>query len=395
MSRLAAGEKVQLEPGYEQAYAQWAEQNNEVRYQWGPAKCTEEFEASLEKTVHEQLLGLIEQKAPTEEEKKNLQELENRGQLLLVSTDEGKTFDQFLTPKEVAQANPLNYRVLSPTFRSVTTNLKEVLEEQTLLHVVATLKENFKAPNGSQKELWTIEDAFINKGVVHVKIKQAIFANTEASENEQYHEVEVQVEQGTDGPLLYNLIDEKGKKKKTVSEDNLSHEYGQAQPDQLLNIKPEDLLLQQTIRLQKEVSEDEDKEKIYAAALSTWAAMEGMKHATAEQQAAELAAIQNNKQGELKVPVVTNVMNNKAVVAERNNAQNHEHHEQERSRQAKKMSGEIQRQSRATQIAQKNKLNATQKSLLKGTGLAASIGAGLFGLLTGTTLFVTHITLFT
>jgi len=112
------------------------------------------FAKFTEQNVRSKMNGLIKgdpQKA----------QLAARGQLLLASLDKGKTFDQLIGPEQVSKADPLEYTLLSPTLRSETTNLQEVLDEQTLLHVQSNLVENGFVVNAGQ----------ISRGLIRLEVE--------------------------------------------------------------------------------------------------------------------------------------------------------------------------------------------------------------------------------
>ena len=127
------GEPLNLEPGYAEAYVAWEAENKELLYKLSAEERTQSFADYLQIYVHDELIKLVH----TDEEK----ELANRGELLLVSRDGGAHFDSFLTPKEQAEVKATDYTVLSPTFRSATTNFKELREEQTYLTAITKLRD--------------------------------------------------------------------------------------------------------------------------------------------------------------------------------------------------------------------------------------------------------------
>ena len=303
-----------LEAPYAQAYAEFAEENKAVLYTWGKEEVTQRFSEHLSKKVEKELLVLIDARPVDEAKKKELITLAKRQQLLLVSTDEGKTFDQFLTLQEARQAQPLNYTIKSPTFRNSTTNLVEVVEEQTLLYVVKNMNENFTALNGAEKTIWSVKNAVLKNGVVQVEVNRTA-SNVEA-EDANNLKYEVVVDQEATRPFDYKQIDKNGKEKH-ISETQLFEEYGEAQEDKSLQ-RPTQEAVTRGLVMQSSKN-NPAAGALLATGLTMLAMQEAKHHASPEQRAREAAAL---AQASIEQPLmhreggaVPNVMAAKAAMA--------------------------------------------------------------------------------
>jgi len=378
MERVVRGESVQLEPGYAEAYATWSEENKNILYQWSAEDRTQHFSIYLQNKVEQDLLKLVN----TEE----LKGLAKRGQLLLVSTDGGKTFDKFLTPKEAKTAVPTEYQVLSPTFRSTTTDLNEVLAEQLLLHVVATLQENFKSPNGSEKELWKVENASLKKGVVHVEVVRNFYqSEIVQDENGMRFAMEVDMDQPATIPLAYERINAKGGKK-NIPETQLPEEYGEAQLDSTLQFPTQ--------------KNDAGLGLAMGTGFAVLAAQGAAGHISVDQRAKEAAAFAGMSMAQPLAGLAGSVAGGVNVVAAKaamaahfarqsQALQDAQTRESKRIEDSKKRRKVVQEQTENVEETKKAGFTASQKTLAKGVGAVAGIAGGFVAALTGSTLFVT------
>lgn len=366
-----------MEPGYAEAYAVWENENKEILYRLSPEERTQSFADFLEKEVHDRLVDLIDGK-------KELMELANRGQMLLASTDGGKTFDTFLTPEDDDKINPTDYLLLSPSFRSATTNLREVREEQSLIHAVSKLRDQH----------FLVERAWLDKGVVHV---DAIHPR------DGTYEVQIDLNQPSTIPLNYEFINEKGRTK--VPESQLPEKYGKAELDINLQMPSEAEQLGMEIA-RKNAENQQGMQGALGAAMATWAAAKNLanpgKFLAAERAQKDVDQTREQMQkplmfnkGALHAP---NVMASKAAMNARfarqgQEAEESKKREAERAEKSKKTEQEYAKKNQAAQEAQQKKSSAAQMAIAKGAAIGAGAIGGILGISAGTTLFISHINL--
>lgn len=211
--RELRGEPVALEPGYKEAYQTWVDENKAVLHKLSSEERTISFSDHLEETVLKKQSEWIESKVADPSKKKQLLIQAQRGDLLLVSTDEGKHFDQVLTLEEAHLKNPLTLSVLSSTLRSTTPNFQEVKEEQNMLHIIKKLRDQH----------FLVERAYVEKHVVHVDAIHPRRGN---------YEVQVPLNQDATLPFEYSFLNQLGVQK--VQETQLPEEYGEASQDHSL-----------------------------------------------------------------------------------------------------------------------------------------------------------------
>ena len=383
-----------LEPAYAEAYAAFAEENKEVLYTWGKEDIARRFSDYLSKKVEKDLVTLIEASPADEAKKKQDLSLAKRGQLLLVSTDDGKNFDQYLTIEDAKRVNPIAYQILSPTFRSNTTNLMEVVGEQTLLHVVSTMNQNFSSVNAAEKTIWSVKEATLKNGVVHVEVSRTS-SNPEALEDAD-HKYDIEVDQDPDLPLVYDEMDKNGNKK-SFAETQLPSEYGEAKPDPTLQMpSPEEVLI-------SGIANNDDgsqaaKNAVLVTGLTMLALQEAAAHASPEQRAREAAALAKSR---IERPMATpetgdafNVTAAKAAVAARFARQNQanktsQEHEAARIEHSKIERNTVHAKKEAAEKKNKERYSADQKKLARNSAAGAGAAAALAGLLGSTSVFVT------
>ena len=366
MNRHIHGEALHLEPGYKEAYAEWEVENKETIYQWSAEERTQSFADFLEKKVHARLIALVG-------DKQELKELANRGQLLLASKDGGKTFDTFLTPEDETKVNPMDYVLLSPTFRSTTTNFKEVREEQALVHIVSKLRDQH----------YGVNHAWIENGVVHVDALHPLRGT---------YEVQVDLDQSTTLPLNYKFINAEGTTE--VPETQLPEEFGLAEQDITLQVPSETEAL-----MMDPVNDDKNKRKLAVLAAST-AAWIAAQQAGAKQgpSSAELATEQARNQmvrheagsqGAMSLP---NVMASKAHFARQNQGlEGSKKREAQRFELAKEKEREYAKRKQEEQRKRQEENKQSQKRLAQGAAAGAGILGGVLSAFAGSSLFLGHI----
>lgn len=89
----------QMDSAYAPLYAAWLEENKDVLYKWSPEERIERFTAAVTEHYEKRIHEWIEASKESEEKKKDLKSMAQKGALLLVSTDEGKASTRFCSPK--------------------------------------------------------------------------------------------------------------------------------------------------------------------------------------------------------------------------------------------------------------------------------------------------------
>jgi hypothetical protein len=398
MDLAAQGKNISFDPVYADRLRRSQEENQNAL--WTSEEATERISEDLALEVEQKLLDLVEQSPETEEKKEQLKNLARRGQLLLVSSDEGPErsggpkFDHFLTLKEAREASPLHTTILSPTLVSSSMKLSEVIEGQTLLHSVKVLKESFSVQNQSEKQLWRVENATIEKGVVHIEVARN---GTALEDDSSRFSVEVEVDQDPALPLVYEQINKGGRERsERIPETQLPEKYGEAKPE--------------FTEMQKISSvEGEDPSKAQAAkeaavaigALGILDTLSQLEALSQEEQAKEAAALTHAKasapQGVQASATVTQAAAAAHFARQNEERKKAQERELERYKQFAILQAAEQFQKKKTQKAEqakKDRWTADQKSIAKGAGLAAGITGAAFAGLAGSSAFVTHLTLF-
>ncbi|QQR54736.1 hypothetical protein IPG41_06145 [Candidatus Peregrinibacteria bacterium] len=216
LEREMRGEAIRLEPGYAQYYEVWKESKKESLPKLSAEERVEHFSDDLEEEVNKRIENLIAHKWMRVEKKKELYAEAKRGDLLLVSTDEGKNFNQVLSLKEVQTLDPLKVRLLSSTLISTTNKYEKVKEEQNLLHIAKTLRDNH----------CLVQRGFIKEGVAHVEII-----------NPRLKSTEVEVDLNSSDSTFDYRFKGKDEKEKHVPETQLPEAFGLASIESSLGLK--------------------------------------------------------------------------------------------------------------------------------------------------------------
>ncbi len=378
---LKAEKPKALPPGYAELYATWAEKNKNILYQLSDEEMTKSFSDFVATETKKQITNLIDKKQVGREAKRHLKQLAIRGQILLASKD-GKNFDQLITPEDIQKGQAKNYTILSPTFRTTTTDLREVLDEQSLLHITTKLRN----------QQFTIQSAWIDKNhQVHAEIVP----------RGGITEVVVDLSQDASTPLVYNFIDQDGGVRR-VAETQLPEEFSDLPVEPSLETPSKEALI--ASHLAGGSPEDAAVAATNAALAATAAtnAANIANKVNAESAAQAQEATQRQMEAPLldqSGPQLSNVMASKAAVKTRM-ARQKKKLENERERQAEfeKRRDKDQKEWREKQAAEAKATQARKekqkKRLLKG----GAVGAGLAGLVggtaAGTTLFINNINLF-
>lgn len=205
LDRKLQGAPVSLDPVYAPHYETWTEENKNALPSMDTERRTVRFSDYVEEKMFDQEKTLIDEKEKDPIQRQALYNQALRGDLLLVSTDNGQHFDEVLNLAEAQEKDLATLRIFSSSLRSSTSNLTEAKEEQNLQHITRKLREQ-----GCVVTNASIEAHKIHLEVIHPK-------------NGTFN---VHVELNQD-PLLvpvYTLENKKGKK--TVTEDQLSLIFG-------------------------------------------------------------------------------------------------------------------------------------------------------------------------
>jgi hypothetical protein len=291
------GEPLILEPGYLEEYALWSTENAAILPKLSSEERTVSFSDHVEDSVLEEEKKIIETTEKDPDKKKKLINQAQRGQLLLTSTDEGKTFDKLLNVHEAQKIGPLTLHFKSPTLRSSTNNVEEVAEEQSMLHAVRKLRQQH----------FLVESAYVQDHVVHIDAIHPRRGN---------YEVQVKLDQDPTSPFEYAFLNQLGVQH--VEETQLSNEYGEAAPDASLQ-KPDlgEIALRMMTKQGTEQTGQEalKKKAVLSSLFSHLALQEAKKHATSALERGAMAAEQTRLQ--MQSPATSNVMASKAAMGAR------------------------------------------------------------------------------
>lgn len=399
IKRNMRGKALQLEEPYEGPFQEWTNQNKAVLYKLSAEERAQSFADFLEDKVQARLLALIEEKHVDAEKTQALKNQAERGNLLLVSLDGGKTFDQFLTSEEQDQMSKdprkaMELLILSPSFRSITNNFQEVREEQNLIHVVRNLREQH----------FLVKNVWLEEGHVHVQVAHPRYGD---------YEVQVNLKRPSAVPLVYEFINAEGVKQ--MPETQLPEEYGEAKEDITLRKPSEEELL--TLRMTQEQTDTARAALLAgvassAAALAASRLLEDQALHLAQARAAELAKRAEQEaertraqmerplmpaKGEIKLPTV---MAAKAAMAARFARQSKTLEEAKkrellRFEQAKAQEKQALEQKKAREQERHKTLQASTNSFAKKVALGLGTAGGFLASLGGAGWFVTHINLLT
>ncbi|MEK7145963.1 MAG: hypothetical protein AAB802_02145 [Patescibacteria group bacterium] len=162
---------------------------------------TDFLEESLKRDLNERLVG-------DSEEMNQMRQMASRGQVLLASRDQGKTFDTLVTPENVSTFDPLQLELMTPTLRNTTNDLSEVLDEQTLLHVKKNLSDQH----------FLVQSARVQDHKIVLELQ--------SSKGVPYH-VEVDSRANLEKPLVYQFKNDQGESRE-VLETQLPEAYGES-----------------------------------------------------------------------------------------------------------------------------------------------------------------------
>lgn len=361
---LAKGEDRKLPPGYDQFYEGWREINEELIPKLSVEERTKSFIAFVDEKVTKEIDKLIPHETLVDEKNRKLNA---RGQVVLASEDNGVHFDKILKPEDVQTKDPTKYTFLSPTLRSTTTDIREVINEQTMLHAVAKLEEQH----------FLVSDTNIVAGKILIEVR-----------NPKGTELTVQIDpaQKFDQPLNYVFINKSGLAT-SVPETQLPESFGEPKEDPTLRTPTE---------TEQRISSLQNDNYIKNAAMGAGLIPAFMQ----KPQAQPTLAIPQIKMPKLNIPKIphlnaqptefSNVMSSKKRFQEKKKI---DEESQMRERERFEKSKEEYDKNRQLKI-EKQKKEQEEKRRASGKKQASAAGAGIASIIAGTTAGVTGLTTF-
>ncbi len=274
LEREMRGERLNLEPGYAEAYAEWKKTKEEVLPKLSAEERVQLFSDDLADMAQKKMEQLISKKWMGGEQKQTLKSAAQHGDLCLVSMDDGKHFDKALTLEELQKLDPLQLRFLSPTLQSVTNKPEQLKEEQNLLHVSKNLRANH----------CLVERGYVENHTVHVDV---VHQKSDASE--------VEVDLRSPSTIWNYVFTKKDGSKENVQETQLPEKFGVIAPD----ISPDLITPLNSIYLMGKKKEANTEQanaamKAAAASYSTVLAMDQMQAAQFRNKEAQILALSQN-----------------------------------------------------------------------------------------------------
>lgn len=197
MTRLSRGEKVELAAAYQEPYNKWLEKERVQKNitKWSTHDQMENFMLDLEGQIDEKIMAWIAQQDTSDENKRRLKHLAKRGELILVSDDEGKSFNKVLVLSEVDPKKEFSFLIQSSTLRtsfSTHIGLRELHKEEKKLRLARHLEAA-----GYEVKTITIENGEAKAEVLRVQ-DQSTFTVT------------VDLKKDAAQPLVYDFLDAQG-----------------------------------------------------------------------------------------------------------------------------------------------------------------------------------------
>jgi hypothetical protein len=225
---LRKGQHNVLPAGYAELHAAWVKKNKNL-YRDSDAEYMQRFSNHVQDQVKKQISRLLRKRAKkenlSESEYRKLKNLAARGTILLASADGGKTFDQLILPEDLqGQAGHASHTILSPTFRSTTPNLQEVMDEQMALTVAHHLSDYYD--------------------VQSVSIDQNHVIKTKLTKSGDIVGAEIDLSQDPSQGLTYNFLTPEGRIAKSVPETQLPEAFDKLPEEPSLPATVEDATTQ-------------------------------------------------------------------------------------------------------------------------------------------------------
>ncbi len=256
---LSRGEGRELPAGYKEMYAKW-----QTAYPGLTHLSPNEEGVALTDFIDTEVKKIETSLIPgdTLVDQKN-KKLIARGQVVLASEDGGKTFNKLVKPEDLTTTKGENLLFLSPTLRSTTTDVHELMNEQVLLH----------SANNLTSQNYLVLKGFIQNNTIHLEVKTPRLVD---------YNVLIDTTQKFDKPMNYVFVNKEGAAK-NIPETQLAERYGQPEIDPTLRPLSRDQIIAM------EISDRNSKDKLntLGAVLSvvpSWANKQDERHENALQQ---------------------------------------------------------------------------------------------------------------
>lgn len=198
---LTAQVEHAMPAGYQALFTAWVETYGDTILKWSAEERCQSFADYVHGHISREMNALI---AGDKEKAK----FASRGQAILVSQD-GENFNQLITAAEITKTSKPVY-VLSETLRISTTDLKEVMNEQSLLHVQRQIQEQ-----GAKIKAYRLDD-------------NSLFIEAESSRGQAFN-LELDDLSNVSTPLQYQFQTREGQA--TATESQLPELFGSADQD--------------------------------------------------------------------------------------------------------------------------------------------------------------------
>ncbi len=207
---LSRGEVRELPAGYKDMYAKWQTAYPGLTH-LSPHEQAVSFADFLDTEVKKIETSLVPGDTLVDQKNKKLI---SQGKVVLASTDGGKTFNKLVKPEDLATTKGENLQFLSPTLRTSTTDVHELMNEQVLLH----------AANNLTSQNYLVQKGFIQNNTIHLEVKTPRLVD---------YNVLIDTTQKFDKPMNYVFVNKEGTAK-NIPETQLAEKYGQPEIDPTL-----------------------------------------------------------------------------------------------------------------------------------------------------------------
>lgn len=372
---LSRGEVREMPAGYKEMFAKWQAAYPGLTH-LSPHEQAVSFADFLDGEVKKLELALITGDTLVDQKNKKLI---TRGQVVLASEDGGKTFTKLVKPEDLATTKGENLHFLSPTLRTTTTDVHELMNEQVLLHVANNLtSQNYLVLRG-----------FIQNNIIHLEVKTPRLAD---------FNVLVDTAQKFDKPMNYVFVNKEGLSK-VVPETQIDTKYGEIDYDPTLRPLSEDEIksrIVQNANSNRELAAlggilatlpemlGKSKNRNDRASIATSQVM--MKQNALQSAASDY--IQN------EAGTFQNIMSAKARFSEskKSNEEKAKFAEEKKQKNEAADRKQVQAKTELTEEKQRQRIHPDTKRAAKaGIGIGAAVMAGMGGIVGATTFFTTII----
>lgn len=279
---LSRGEVRELPAGYKEMFAKWQTAYPGLTH-LSPHEQAVSFADFLDTEVKKIETSLVPGDTLVDQKNKKLIA---RGQVVLASADAGKTFNKLVKPEDLATTKGENLQFLSPTLRSTTTDVHELMNEQVLLH----------AANNLVSQNYLVVKGFIQNNTIHLEVKTPRLVD---------YNVLIDTTQKFDKPMNYVFVNKEGTAR-NIPETQLAEKYGQPEIDPTLRPLSQD----QIIALEISDRNAKDKLRTLGGILSVvpdWTNKQDKNNAAAMQHRGQVnESLQQNSHG-LNLPKISHV----------------------------------------------------------------------------------------